>query len=257
MPILRTVCSLIVAFFRDRLDLAVENIALGQQLAVLKRGARRPRLRPWDRVFWVWLSRVWKSWRSCLLLVQPETVIGWHRKGFRLYWRWKSRRRQTGRPRTARELRDLIRRISMENSTWGAPRIQSELALLGYDVAESTVATYMGRRRKPPSQTWRTFLKNHVECLSSIDFFTVPTATFRVLYCFVVLCHDRRRGVHFNVTAHPTERWTAQQIVEAFPYDSAPRYLIRDRDSIYSDWFGRRVQGMGIEEVVIAPRSPW
>ncbi len=247
MPVIRMTCSFIVAFFRDRLDLAVENIALRQQLAVLKRSARRPRLRPWDRVFWVWLSRVWKSWRSCLLLVQPETVIGWHRKGFRLYWQRKSRRRHMGRPRVARELRDLIRRISMENSTWGAPRIQSELALLGYDVAESTVAKYMARRRKPPSQTWRTFLNNHVECLSAIDFFTVPTATFRVLSCFVVLCHDRRRVVHFNVTAHPTERWTAQQIVEAFPYDSAPRHLIRDRDSIYSDMFGRRVQGMGIE----------
>jgi len=255
MPVVRITCSFVAAFFRGRLDLAVENIALRQQLAVLKRSARRPRLRPWDRVFWGWLSRLWRDWRSALLLVKPDTVVRWHREGFRLYWSWRSRR--GGRPRVARELRDLIRRISMENSTWGAPGIQSELALVGYDVAESTVAKYMVRRRKPPSQTWRTFLNNHVECLCAVDFFTVPTATFRVLYCFVVLCHDRRRVVHFNVTAHPTERWTAQQIVEAFPYDSTPRYLIRDRDSIYSDWFGRRVQGMGMEEVLIAPRSPW
>jgi len=147
--------------------------------------------------------------------------------------------------------------MSQDNPTWGAPRIQSELALLGYSVAESTVAKYMVRRRKPPSQTWRTFLENHAECLCALDFFTVPTATFRVLYCLVVLCHDWRRVVHFNVTAHPTQRWTAQQIVEAFPYDEAPRYLIRDRDSVYGEWFRRRVKRMGIEEVLIAPRSPW
>ena len=146
-----------------------------------------------------------------------------------------------------KEIRQLIRQMSQDNPTWGAPRIQSELALLGHDVAESTVSKYMVRRHKPPSQTWRTFLANHVEGIVAIDFFTVPTATFRVLYCCVVLCHDRRRVVHFNVTAHPTERWTAQQIVEAFPYQSAPRCLIRDRDSIYSEWFRQRVKGMGIE----------
>ena len=154
-------------------------------------------------------------------------------------------------------IRQLIRQMSQENATWGAPRIQSELALLGYNVAGSTVSKYMVRYGRPPSQTWRTFIENHVECLSSIDFFTVPTATFRVLYCFVMLCHDRRRVVHFNVTAHPTERWTVQQIVETFPYESAPRDLIGDRDSIYSEWFRQRVKGMGIEEVLIARRSPW
>jgi transposase InsO family protein len=156
-----------------------------------------------------------------------------------------------------REIRDLIRRLSLENVSWGAPKIQSELTLLGYDVTESTVAKYMSRRRKPPSQTWRTFLENHVKDIAAVDFFTVPTATFRVLYCFLILSHDRRRVVHFNVTANPSAAWTAQQVIEAFPYDESPRYLIRDRDGIYGERFTRRVKAMGIEEVVIAPQSPW
>ena len=144
-----------------------------------------------------------------------------------------------------------------ENQSWGAPRIHSELQLLGYDVSETTVAKYMVRHRKPPSQTWRTFLDNHLTDIVAVDFFTVPTATFRVLFAFVVLRHDRRRVVHFNVTAHPTAEWTAQQIVEAFPEDQAPRFLIRDRDSIYGEYFRQRVKHMGIEQVVIAYRSPW
>ena len=147
--------------------------------------------------------------------------------------------------------------MSRENPLWGAPRIQSERALLGHKVAESSVAKYMVRGRKPPSQTWRTFLENHVDCLASIDFFTVPTVTFRVLFCFVALHHDRRRVVHFNVTAHLTAAWTAQQIVQAFPYDEAPRFLIRDRDRIYGEQVQRRIGNMGIEQVLIAPRSPW
>ena len=147
--------------------------------------------------------------------------------------------------------------MSLENPTWGAPRIHSELLLLGYVVTETTVAKYMARHQKPPSQTWRTFLDNHVDCLASIDFFTVATAKFRVLYCFVVLCHERRRIAHFNVTAHPSQDWTAQQLVEAFPYDESPRYLIRDRDSIYGEFFRQRLKHMGIREVLIAPRSPW
>ena len=140
---------------------------------------------------------------------------------------------------------------------WGAPRVQSELTLLGYQVAQSTVAKYMHRRKQPPSQSWRTFLNNHVGTLASVDFFTVPTATFQVLYCLLILRHERRRVVHFNVTAHPTERWTAQQLIEAFPFDEAPKYLIRDRDEIYGHYFQRRAKGMGIEEVPTAPRSPW
>jgi transposase InsO family protein len=214
-------------------------------------------LRKRDRIFWVWLSRIWAGWRSVLVIVQPDTVVGWHRQGFRLYWRWKSSAGKVGRPRIEAELRKLIRRMCRENPSWGAPRIHSELRLLGYDVSETTVDKYMIRHRKPPSQTWRTFLDNHLTDIVAIDFFTVPTATFRILFAFVVLLHDRRKVVHFNVTAHPTAEWTAQQIVEAFPEDHAPRFLIRDRDSIYGQFFQERVKHMGIEQVVIAYRSPW
>ena len=257
MGILKIVILFVRGIMMNRTALALENLALRQQLAVLRHFDKRPLLRLRDRIFWVWLSRLWKDWHKCLILVQPETVVAWHRQGFKLYWRWKSRKKTLGRPKVERELRDLIRRMSKENPMWGAPRIQSELVLLGFAVAESTVSKYIIRERKPPSQTWRTFLANHVDCLASIDFFTVPTATFRVLYCFVVLCHKQRRIVHVNVTSNPSQRWTAQQIIEAFPYEDAPQYLIRDRDGIYGEKFQKRLVGMGIKEVITAPRSPW
>jgi len=254
---LNAVFVLFRAFTVDQAALAAENLALRQQLVVLHQSAKRPRLRQSDRVFWIWLSRLWKEWRSALIIVRPETVVRWHRQGLRLYWRWKSRTSKVGRPRIDAEVRELIRRMSRENPTWDAPRIQSELYLLGHTVSKSTVEKYMVRSRKPPSQTWRTFLDNHVRDRVSIDFFTIPTATFRVLYCFVVLSHERRRIVHFNVTAYPTAQWTAQQIVEAFPFEETPPYLIRDRDGIYGNAFRERIQGIGINEVVTAPRSPW
>jgi putative transposase len=206
---------------------------------------------------WVWLSRVWSDWRSALAIVQPETVIAWHRAGFRLFWTWKVRRGQPGRPLVSREVRDLIRKMCRENPGWGAPRIHGELLKLGIDVGESSVSKYMVRCRKPPSQTWRTFLENHAKQLVSIDFFTVPTIHFQVLYVFLVLAHDRRRILHFNVTAHPTAEWTGQQLREAFPFDQLPRYLLRDRDSIFGDDFREQVQDMGIREILSAPRSPW
>ena len=218
-----TVWLFVRALVKSRSSVAAENLALRQQLTVYQRKNKRPKLRKGDRLFWVCLSRLWSDWRSALVLVQPATVAKWHREGFRLYWRWKSRSKKIGRPKVEPEIRQLIRRLSRENPTWGAPRIQSELLLLGHEVAESTVATYMVRGRKPPSPTWRTFLNNHVGDLVGIDFFTVPTATFRVLYCFIILAHDRRKVVHFNVTEHPTAQWTAQQLVEAFPFDRAPR----------------------------------
>ena len=177
--------------------------------------------------------------------------------GFKLYWRWKSWSRKLGRPLIDAEIRKLIQRMSCENSLWGTPRIQSELGLLGYDVSKATVDKYRVRRRKPRIQTWRTFLDNHARDIVAVDFFTVPTATFRILFAFVVMRHDRRHIVHFNVTTHPTAAWTAQQIIEAFPLDQAPRFLIRDRDSIYGEYFRERVKHMGIEQVVIAYRSPW
>ena len=256
MGVLQLVTALLRKLLKSRAALVAENLALRHQIVILQRSVKRPRLHRRDRVFWVWLSRLWRGWRSSLLVVQPETVIRWHRQGFRLYWRWKSRSR-CGRPKLDAEIRALIRRMSRENPTWGRRRIRSELHLLGYEVAELTVAKYMVRGRKPPSQGWRVFLENHSREIAAIDFFTVVTLNFRILICFVVLRLHQRTVVHFNVTSHPTGRWTAQQIVEAFPYETAPRYLLRDRDGIYSPYFADRVRGMGIEEVLIAPRSPW
>ena len=178
-----------------------ENLALRQQLVVLRRNTSRPGLRNRDRLFWVVLSHLWRDWHSILVIVKPETVIKWHRQGFKCYWRWKSRAGRVGRPRIDREIRDLIRRMSHENPTWGVPRIKAELHLLGYKVAESTVAKYRVRIRQPPSQTWKSFLRNRANEIVAIDFFVVPTVTFNILYGFVVLLHNRRQVVHFNVTA--------------------------------------------------------
>ncbi|MGB2988081.1 MAG: integrase core domain-containing protein [Phycisphaerae bacterium] len=257
MSAVRIVLVLIRSIVTDRVELAVENLALRQQLAILEQRSKRPRLRTRDRIFWVWLSRVWSNWRSVLVIVQPKTVVRWHQQGFKLFGRWKSRTGKVGRPKIDAEIRRLIRRMSRENPSWGVPRIQSELALLGHIVCETTVSKYRIRHRTPPSQTWRIFLDNHVQDIVAVDFFTVPTATFRILFCFVMLHHHRRTIVHFNVTAYPTAVWTSQQIVEAFPDETAPRFLLRDRDGIYGDLFQQRVKHMGIEEVVTAARSPW
>ncbi len=244
-----------VSSLKNKRELAMENLALRQQLAVYKRNAKRPKLTNADRGFWMALMRWWPKWREALIIVKPETVIFWHRKGFRLFWAWKSRHRG-GRPKTDAEVRALVRQMAEQNH-WGATRIHGELLKLGYDVSQATVSRYMPKRRKPPSQTWRTFLDNHVNSLASIDFFVVPTATFRILFGFVVLLHDRRKVVHFNVTANPTAQWTAQQLIEAYPYYTATQYKFRDRDSVYGANFVTRVKGMGIEEVLTAPKSPW
>ena len=218
---------------------------------------KRPKLIPRDRLFWVCLSRIWRGWRSPLVIVKPEAVVAWHRQGFRLFWTWKVRQGQPGRPVVAREVRDRIRRMCRDHPTWGAPRIHGELLKLGIDIGETSVSKYMARARKPPSQTWRTFLENHASQLVSVDFFTVPTIRFQVLYVFLVLAHDRRRIVHCNVTAHPTAEWTGQQLRNAFPFDQFPRYLLRDRDAIFGHQFKEQVRDMGIEEVLSTPRSPW
>src|SRR5215471_11059076 len=242
----------------SRLDLQLEILALRHQIAVLQRSAKkRPRLTATDRLLWVSLSRIWRRWRSTLVLVKPETVVAWHRKGFRLFWTWKVRHGQRGRPAITREIRDLIRTMCRENPTWGAPRIHGELLKLGIDIGESSVTKYMVRSRKPPSQTWHTFLENHLSQIVSVDFFTVPTIPFQVLYVFLVLAHDRRRIVHCNVTAHPTAQWTGQQLRDAFPFDQLPRYLLRDRDAIFGNEFRQQVADMEIHEVLSAPRSPW
>ena len=247
---LRTLCG-------DAANVSFENVALRQQLAVLQRSVPRPRVYRRDRLFWVCLSRLWSGWRSSLLIVQPATVLAWHRKGFQLYWRWKSRTRPPGRPPIDREIRDLIRRMARENPTWGRRRIQAELRFLGYDVAELTIAKYMRRRSPRPSPTWRTFLEAHLREIAAVDFFVVPTLTFRLLFVFLVLRHDRRHLVHINVTTHPTAMWTGRQVLDAFPYESAPKYVLRDRDAIYGDDFTGRIADMGIHEVLIAPGAPW
>jgi putative transposase len=187
-----------------------------------------------------------------LVLVKPETVIGWHRKGFQLFWTWKVRHGQPGRPPESKEIRQLIRKISRENPLWGAPRIHGELLKLGIDIGQTSVGNYIVRSRKPPSQTFCTFLENHVKTMVSVDFFTVPTIRFQVLYVFLVLAHDRRRTGHFNVTAHPTTEWTAQQLREAFPFDQIPRYLLPDRDRIFGDEFTREVKAMATRLITIS-----
>jgi putative transposase len=249
--------ALVASSFRTRTALQAEILALRHQLAVIQKNAPpRLRLQRSDRLLWVLLSRWWPGWRHSLHIVRPDTVLAWHRRAFAWYWTRKSRRRP-GRPNVAAEIRNLIRNMSQANPLWGAPRIHGELLKLGIEVAQSTVAKYLRRPRKPPSQTWRTFLTNHMEQMSSIDFFVVPTATFRVLFVFVVLSHARRRVLHFQVTEHPSQEWTMQQMREALPWDHGCRYLLRDRDAIYGGDLGAMTKGMGMEEVLTAPRSPW
>jgi putative transposase len=241
---------------RSRVALQLEILALRHQLRVLDGSRpRRVQLTRSDRLLWVWMSRVWDDWRTAIIIVRPETVIGWHRRGLRRFWTWKSRRR-CGRPTVPPDVRTLIRTMSAANPLWGAPRIHGELLKLGIDVAQATVAKYMARDRRPPSQTWRTFLTNHVGQIMAADFFVVPTATCRLLFVFVILAHHRRRVVHVAVTADPTAAWTAQQLREAFPGDEVPRYLIRDRDNAFARLEPTATR-MGIDEVLTAPRSPW
>jgi putative transposase len=238
-------------------QLALENVALRQQLIVYKRAVPRPRLCRADRLFWAALARLWSGWRQPLVIVTPDTVLRWQRRRFREYWTKLSGRPTAGRPTIHVEIKALITQMAAANPLWGAPRIHGELVKLGLDVSERTVSRLIPKRRSPPSQTWRTFLANHVRDLVALDFFTVPTVRSRVLFVLVVLAHHRRRVVHFNVTEHPTAAWTAQQIVAAFPDESAPAYLLRDRDRVYGQEFRHRLKGMGIEEVLTAPQSPW
>jgi len=256
LDVLFTLLRSFVSVLRDHQHLVLENVALRHQLMVARRHAKQPRLTGADRAFWVTLRRLWPDWHKAIVIVKPATVIAWHRAGFRKYWRWKSRPRG-GRPRIDPELRALIRQMWRDNPTWGSPHIEAELAKLGIKVSDSTVRKYRPRTRRPPSQTWQTFLRNHAGEIAAVDFFVVPTVTFRLLYVFVVMVHARRRIVHFNVTDSPSAQWTGQQVIEAFPFDTAPRYLLRDRDSIYGADFVRRVGSMSIEPVVTAYRSPW
>ena len=223
MPVLVTVVQSLRSLVHAHAALHLELLALRHQLQVLQRSSpRRVRLSAPDRLLWVWLARVWTDWRAALVIVQPATVIAWHRQGFRLFWTWKSRRRK-GQPKTTTEIRALIRTMSQANPLWGAPRLHGELQKIGIAVAQSTVAKYMQRNRRPPSQTWRTFLTNHGRQFMAADFLVVPTATYRLLFVLVILAHERRRIVHSAVTDHPTSAWTAQQLRNAFPFDDGPR----------------------------------
>jgi len=253
--------QLFVAFVSNRFKsprrLEIENLYLRHQLNIALRPTRhRFRLKGADRALMVWMTWLWPNLLSLSRVVQADTILRWHRAGFRAYWRWKSRRR-SGRPGITRELRELIRQMSRQNPLWGAPRIHGELLKLGFEVAESTVSKYMIRHRGPPSQSWRTLLHNHAHAIAAIDLCVVPTATFERLFAFLVIGHGRRQLLWFAVTRHPTAEWLAQQIVEAFPWDTVPTYLIRDNDCSYGDTFTARLRAMGIRDRPISPRSPW
>jgi putative transposase len=249
---------LICLFRKGPHALVLENLALRQQLAIYRRKQKRPRLVRRDRWFWIALSVVWKDWRRALLVVHPDTVVRWQRERFRRYWAKRSKQSgTTGRPPIGVQIRRLIRTLAQANPLWRAPRIHGELLKLGLEVSERTVSRVLRTVKRPPSQTWRTFLRNHIEEIVAVDFFTVPTIRLRVLFVFLVIEHQRRKVLSFGVTEHPTAEWTAQQMVEAFSERDAKHYLIRDRDSIYGCEFRRCIQSLGMKEVVAAPRSPW
>ena len=255
------ILALLVAlrvFFRTRHDTALEILALRQQLAVLKRKRPRPPLNSIDRLFWTTLRRTWSRWADVLLIVKPETVVGWHRSGFRLYWRWRSRPRG-GRPNITEEIRGLIRRLAGENPDWGAPKIHGELQKLGFSVAERSVARYLQRigRRGDPDKRWLAFLKNHREVTVAFDFFTVPTVTFKLLYCFFVIEHGRRKILHCNVTRHPTAEWIVQQLREAFPETCPYRYVILDRDTKFDTDVITFLKATGLEPKRTSVQAPW
>jgi transposase InsO family protein len=248
---------MVLGLFRSSAAREAEILALRHQLNVLqRRSAKRPIFSNFDRLIFVLLYRVAPNILDALKIVQPETVVRWHRAGFRLFWRWKSRRR-AGRPQVPPEIQRLIREMSLANPLWGAPRIHGELLKLGINVGQTSVAKYMARRRRPPSQGWKTFLLNHADGIASIDLFVVPTISFRMLYGLLVLGHGRREVLWLGVTAHPTAEWVARQVTETCGWDSTPNYLIRDRDRIYGEAFTRRIRAMGIRDKPTAPRSPW
>ncbi len=253
-------CFLLTLFaspLKSRNRLEAENAALRYQLIVLRRKVRgRIRLTNRDRLVFIQLYRRFPLVLKVITVIRPETLVRWHRAGFRCYWRWKSCSRG-GRPQISAELRVLIRRMSIENPLWGAPRIHGELPKLGFEVAQSSVAKYMVKRRGPPSQGWRIFLRNHAPEFAAMDLFVVPTSGFDLLYAFIIIRLDRRNLVWINVTTNPTAEWIARQITEAFPWSEAPRYLLRDRDRIYGIIVTRRLHAMGIRDKPIAPASPW
>ena len=246
----------LVGRLRPRAALEAEILVLRQQINVLRRTVPRPRFGSIDRLIFVGLCGFFPNVRDALAIVQPDTVIRWHRAGFRAYWRWKSRARG-GRPKVSPEMRRLIHDMSLANPLWGAPRIHGELLKLGIEIGQTSVAKYMARRRRPPSQGWRTFLRNHADGIAAMDLFVVPTISFRLLYGLLILRHDRRRILWLGVTAHPTAEWIARQLVEACGWKQVPEYILRDRDRVYGQAFARRIRAMGIRDRPTSARSPW
>ena len=257
IDVLRLLCAAVIGLFRSSTRREAEIMVLRHQLNVLRRESpKRIALNNVDRLLFVWLSRLVPTTLDALMVVGPETVIRWQRAGFRAYWRFKSRPR-VGRPGTPIEIRQLIRDMSRANPLWGAPRIHGELLKLGIDVGQTTVAKYMAKRRRPPSQGWKTFLRNHADGIVSMDLFVVPTISFRLLYGLLILQHGRRQILWLGVTAHPTAEWIARQLTEAYGWKAAPRYVVRDRDAVYGDVFIQRLRAMGIRDRPTAARSPW
>jgi transposase InsO family protein len=257
LDLFKLILGLMVDLFRSRASLEAEILALRQQINVLQRlRPKRPTLSWLDRLALGWICRLFPNACGAFAIVRPETVLRWHRAGFRAYWRWKSKRRP-GRPAVSIEIRRLIREISIANPLWGAPRIHGELRKLGIDVGQTSVAKYMARRRGPPSQCWRTFLRNHADGIAAIDLFVVPTVSFRLLYGMLIVGLGRRQILWLGVTAHPTAEWISNQLTEACGWEEAPRYLIRDRDRCYRNVFIRRVRSLGIRDRPTSPRSPW
>ena len=257
---LKLLFAVLFRSFRTRRDLVLENLALRQQLLTLARHRPLPRFSNADRFVWVLLRCLWSGWQKTLILVQPDTVVRWHRAGFKLYWGRISRHRtKPGRKRVSKQLRELIFQMVAENKTWGAPRIHGELKALGFDISERTVLRWMRKapRDPEPAKRWAAFLSNHREAIAAMDLFTVPTLAFGVLYCFFVTTHNRRRILHFNTTAHPTSVWVSQQLRDAFPFDTAPRYLIHDRDATFSPAVIETARVLGAKSVRTAFKSPW
>ena len=258
---MREACSLIwsalVLLFRSRASLVAEILVLRHQINILRRHSpKRQTFSAMDRLIFAGLYRLAPTVLNALAVLKPDTVIKWHRAGFRSYWRWRSRRRG-GRPTLPTEIRKLIREMSIANPLWGAPRIHGELLKLGIDIGQTSVAKYMVKRRGPPSQGWKTFLHNHADGIAAMDLFVVPTISFRLLYGLLIMGHGRRHILWFGVTAHPTAEWIANQVTEACGWEQAPRYLIRDRDGAYGEVFIRRLRSMGIRDRPTSPRSPW
>src|ERR1017187_2354460 len=257
LVILHALGMFVADLFKSRCRLEAENLFLRHQLNIaLRRGPPRLSLHGSDRALLVWMTKLRPSLLGATQVVQPETILRWHRAGFKVFWRWKSRNR-AGRPKIDRGLRDLIQRMSKEKRLWGASWILGELLMLGFEAAQSTVAKYMVRPSRPPSQTWKTFIRNHAEAIAAIDMCAVPTVTFDLLFAFLVVGHGRRQLLWFEVTRHPTAEWLARHIIEALPWASAPAYLVRDNDRAYGHVFRSRVRAMGIRDRPISPGSPW